>query len=349
MKSVSEKCWAAVLYGPEDMRFEQIDIPEIGPYDILVQVRACGICGSDLHGYLGAHPSVVMPRIMGHEFSGVIAELGKEVKEFRRGDRVVCDNEISCGSCEQCLQGNPNICSHIKTIGFTLDGAYCEYVKVPHRNVYSLPGNVSFEDATLVQTLGVAYNSVKRAEISFNDWILIMGCGPIGLSVLILARAAGARLIVADMVDYRLDKARELGADVAVNTEKEDLLDRVMELTKGRGADRVIEAVGGSQDVTIGQCIRSVKRGGLVVLVGTFAQDKATLPATLFKDRQIELRGSKAYAGWKAFPELVSMIAEGKIAVSAMITHRMKLVEVEKGLKMMKSKEDKVVKVVVSP
>jgi len=345
-----KKCMAAVLYGPEQMRIEQVDIPEIGPDDALIQMKACSLCGSDLHGYMGNHPRVVYPRILGHEFSGVIAELGENVDGFSKGQRVVCDIDFRCGTCYACRQGKGNLCVHIKTQGFDMDGAYSEYVKVDKSNLFALPDNVSFEDASVIQTLAVAYNGVKRrGEVKLNENILIIGCGAIGLCALILAKAGGATVITADAVDYRLEMATELGADEVIHVGKEDLVKRVLELTGGIGVEKVIEAVGGPQDVTLGQCTQVVQRGGVVIMVGTFSGNKATLRATEFKDREIDLRGSRAYISWKAWPELIVSISTGKIDVSKLFTHRLKLAEVEKGLKLMQSRSERVMKVVITP
>jgi L-iditol 2-dehydrogenase len=350
MNMEEKKCLAAVLYGPEDMRIEQVDVPSIGPNDALIQMKACALCGSDLSGYLGKHGRVVYPRILGHEFSGVIAKLGQKVTGFSEGQRVCCDPDIRCGTCDLCRQGRGNLCVTLKTQGFDIDGAYSEYVKVHQDNLYPIPDNTSFEDTSLVQTLGVAYSAVKRrGEVLFNDYLLIIGCGPIGLSSLLFAKAAGAYVIITDTVGYRLEMAKELGADEVINAENADIVESVLRLTQGKGVDKVIEAVGGQQDVTLRQCTQAVKRGGLVVLVGTFAGNKATLRATEFKDRELEMRGSRAYIGWYAFPEIIQLIASGKINVSRMITHRLKLAEAEKGLKLMQDKQEKVMKVVISP
>jgi len=345
-----KKCLAAVLYGPEDMKIEEVDIPVIGPDDVLVQMKACTLCGSDLHGYLGKHPRVTYPRILGHEFSGVIAQIGENIRSFNEGQRVVCDIDLRCGICEYCMQGRGNICVDIRTQGFDADGAYSEYVKVHKSNLYPLPDSVSFEDACLIQTLGVAYNGVKRrAEIKINDEVLIIGCGPIGLCALIIAKAGGANVISADTVVYRLELAKELGADEIIDAEKENLVAKVLQLTEGRGVEKVIEAVGGPQDVTLGQCTQVVQRGGLVVILGTFSGNRATLRATEFKDRELEMRGSRAYVGGEAFPDLIQSMHSGKIDISRMITHRMKLIDVEEGLRLMQKKSQNVMKVVITP
>lgn len=350
MNIAREKCLAAVLYGPEDMRIEEVDVPEIGPDDALIQMQACTLCGSDLHGYHGNHPRVTYPRILGHEFSGFITRTGENVSGFEAGQRVVCDIDLRCGICEYCLKGRGNVCVEIKTQGFDADGAYSEYVKVHKSNLYKLPDNVSFEEACFIQTLGIGYNGVKRrGEIKINEEVLIIGCGPIGLSALIIAKAGGANVISTDTIDYRLGLAKELGADATINSSNEDVVEKVLSMTNGRGVEKVIEAVGGPQDTTLGQCTQVVKRGGLIVLIGTFSGNKATLRATEFKDRELEMRGSRAYVGGEAFPDLIQLLSCGKIDVSKMISHRMKLAEVEKGLRLMDAKSENVMKVVITP
>jgi L-iditol 2-dehydrogenase len=345
-----KKCWASVLYGPRDMRVEQVDVPEIGPYDALIQMKACVLCGSDLHGYLGRHPRVVYPRILGHEFAGVIEKLGQKVKDFSKGQRVFCDIDMPCGACDPCRQGRGNICANIKTIGFDVDGAFSEYVKVPHENLYPIPDDMSFEEACLTNNLGLAFNAVKRrAEVMLNDKVLIIGCGPIGLCTLMLAKAVGADVIIAGNHDYQLEVAEEFGADELINAKKDDTVARALAFTRGKGVDKVIEIVGGEQDVTLGQCTQAVKRGGLVVLVGTFSGNKATLRATEFKDREINMRGARSFIGREALPEVIRLIGSRRFNVSRLISHRLRLAEVEKGLKTMKNRKENVIKVVISP
>jgi threonine dehydrogenase-like Zn-dependent dehydrogenase len=345
-----EKCWAAVLYGAQDMRFEQVAVPEIGPYDTLIKMQGCVLCGSDLHGYLGRHHRVVYPRILGHEFAGVIEKRGEKVKDFSKGQRVFCDIDMPCGTCDPCRQGRGNICANIKTIGFDVDGAFSEYVKVPSANLYPIPDNLSFEEACLANNFGLAYNAVKRrGEVLLNDKVLIIGCGPIGVCTVILAKSAGANVIIAGNHDYQLEMAKELGADEVINAKKDDTVARTLNFTQGKGVDKVIEIVGGQQDVTLGQCTQAVRRGGLVVIVGTFSGNKATLRATEFKDREISMRGSRSFIGRETLPKVIRLIASGKFNASRLISHRLRLEEVEKGLRIMKNRAENVMKVVISP
>jgi len=339
---------AAVLYGAEDLRFEDRPVPEIGPEEALVQVKACSLCGSDLHAYHGKHPRIVFPRVLGHEFSGIIFRKGEKLDRWEIGQRVCCDIDLTCGECDLCREGRRNLCVQLRTQGFDSDGAYAELVKVPGRNLYPLPAKVSFDEASLVQTLAVAYNGVKRrGEVKVQDKVLIFGCGPIGLCALAVAKASGAKAMVTDTLDYRLGVATEMGADKACNSAISDLIQSAKEWTGGKGVDKVIECVGGTQDVTLNQASQLVKRGGLIVVVGTYGNNRATLRMAEFKDRELELRGSRAYVD--AFPDCLELMASGKLGLGKMITHHFSLAEVEKGLRLMRDKAENVMKVVIHP
>jgi len=339
---------AAILYGPEDLRMETISIPSLGPEEVLVRVKSCALCGSDLHAYLGKHPRVVFPRVLGHEFAGIIDQKGERVQGWEVGQRVCCDIDLPCGQCDLCRQGRRNLCVRLRTQGFDSDGAYAELVKVPQQNLYALPEGVSFDQASLVQTLAVAYNGVKRrGEVKVQDKVLIFGCGPIGLCALTVAKASGARVFMVDTLEYRLEIARDMGADQTCNPENKDLIESALEWTGGKGVDKVIECVGGTQDVTLSQATQVVKRGGLIVVVGTYGNNRATLRMAEFKDRELELRGSRAYVD--AFPDCIELVASGKLGLEKMITHRFALQEVEKGLKLMRDKAEKVIKVMIHP
>ena len=339
---------AAVLYGSEDLRFEDLPIPAVGAGEVLVRVKSCAICGSDLHAYLGKHPRVVFPRVLGHEFAGVIDQKGDQVEGWEVGQRVCCDVDLSCGECDPCRQGRRNLCVKLRTQGFDSDGAYAELVKVPGRNLYALPESVSFDEASMVQTLAVAYNGVKRrGEVQVQDRVLVLGCGPIGLCALAVAKAGGAKVFAVDTLDYRLKIAGEMGADQVCNSSTVDLIGRALEWTGGKGVDKVIECVGGTQDVTLIQATQVVKRGGLIVVVGTYGNNRATIRVAEFKDRELELRGSRTYLN--DFPDCIELIASGKLDLAELITHRFPLEEVETGLRLMREKAENVMKVILHP
>jgi L-iditol 2-dehydrogenase len=200
----------------------------------------------------------------------------------------------------------------------------------------------------MVQTLAVAYNGVRRrGEVKVQDRVLIFGCGAIGLCALAVAKASGAQVFMVDTIEYRLEKALAMGADRVFNGAQGNFIEAVLEATGGKGVDKVIEAVGGSQDVTLSQATQVVKRAGLIVVIGTFSLNKATLRMAEFKDREMDLRGARGYVD--AFPDCLELIASGKINLKPLITHRLPLAEVEKGLLLMRDKSENVMKVIISP
>lgn len=338
---------AAVLHGARDIRVEETPIPVPGDGEVVIKVEVCSVCGSDLHAYNGMHPKVTYPRILGHEYSGVVNEVGKGVNEVKPGDRVGTDTNLTCGACVYCRNGRVNLCPSSKTLGFNMDGAYAQYIKIPAGiNIYHLPDNVTFEEAALAQPLGVGFNAVKRrAEVTVGDVVAIMGAGPIGLSCLLLAKASGAFVVISDTLDHRLETARKLGADVTINISQEDLMERIRELTGGEGVDKVIEAVGGRQDMTLMQSTQIVRRGGLIVVVGTFSDNKASLRITEFKDREMELKGARGQHN--TFKPCMRLLSTGRVNVKPMISHVLSLQEIESGLQMMTDPAEKVSKIII--
>jgi 2-desacetyl-2-hydroxyethyl bacteriochlorophyllide A dehydrogenase len=339
---------AAVLCGPENLRLKPVPIPQIGPEEVLVQVKACSLCGSDLHAYLGLLPRIKFPRVLGHEFAGVVAQKGQKVSRWQIGQRVCCSVDITCETCEPCRQGRRNLCESLETIGFERDGAYGEFVKVPGGNLHLLPDSLSFEEASMVQTLTIAYNAVRRrGEVQIQDRVVILGCGPIGLCALAVAKASGAKVYMVDVLEYRLDAARAMGADETFHGAKTDVVKSVLSLGGGKGVDKVIEAAGGEQKTTLVQATQMVKRGGTVVVAGTFADDLAPMRINEIKSRELEVRGARGDVD--DFPACIDLLASEKIHLGQMISHRLKLEEVEKGLRMMMTKEEKVLKIIMTP
>ncbi len=341
-------CRAAVLHGPEDLRIETIPVPPLGPGEVWVQVRACSLCGSDLHAYQGRLPRIKFPRVLGHEFAGIIARKGPEVSRWQIGQRVCCSVDVTCETCEPCRQGRRNLCESLQTIGFERDGAYAEGVRVPQGNLYLLPDSLSFEEASMIQTLTIAYNAVRRrGEVRVHDRVVILGCGPIGLCALAVAKASGARVHMVDILDYRLEMARTMGADGIFNAARGDAVKGILALGGGRGVDKVIEAAGGDQQATAAQATQLVKRGGIVVVAGTFADDLAPMRINEIKSRELEVRGARGDVD--DFPACIDLAASGNIRLDRMVTHRLGLEEVEKGLRMMMAKEEEVLKIIMKP
>lgn len=261
------------FYEPGVIKFEEADIPEIGDDEVLIKTKAVLTCGTDLKIYKRGHPKVKPPLIFGHEFSGVIEKIGSNVRQFIEGMRVVAANSAPCNECYYCKIGKQNLCERLSEtlIGFSIDGAYAEYVRIPERivrqNLLEIPDHVSFKEAAFVEPLACVVNGNDAANIALADNVVIIGAGPIGLLHAQLARARGAKsIIVIDLIDYRLQKALEVGAHNIINAKKEDPVEKVKGLTDGRGAEVVIECVGLPQ--TWENAIAMMRKAGTTILFG---------------------------------------------------------------------------------
>jgi len=339
---------AMILHGGGDLRYETVPDPAPEPGEVVVKVHACSICGSDLHAFHGKHPRLTFPRILGHEFAGEIVALGAGMEKFRVGQRVCCDIDFACGVCGPCRDGRSNICEKLRTMGFDRDGAYAEYALVPDFNLYPLPDSVSYDQASAVQVLGISYHAVTdRVRPKAGEKIAVIGAGPIGLGAALVARLMGAEVTITDILDYRLAKARELGIASAVDAKNGSARERALELTGGRGFDKVIECVGGLQERTVTDAVAMVKRGGQITVVGTFPENKATIPIAYIKDREIDLNFSRG--NFQAFAPCLELVSSGKIDPNRYISHRFPLARAEEALKLLETRDVEAHKIVLHP
>jgi len=332
--------------------FEIQDVPEppVGPDDVLIQVQACGVCGSDVHGMDGSSGRRLPPIIMGHEAAGVIARVGERVTGWQAGDRVTFDSMISCGNCHFCRQGRINLCDNRRVLGvscseFRQEGAFAEYVAVPESIVFRLPDGLSFEHAAMTEPLSVAVHAVGRVPIRLNDTAVVVGTGMIGLLVVQALRAVGCGRILAIDVDAgRLELACQLGADEGLSPNQTDVVAEVLRRTGGRGADVVVEAVG--MGATIKTAIAAVRKGGSVALVGNLAPE-VPLPLQAVVTREITLYGSCASSG--EYPACLDLIARGTIQVEPLISAVAPLDEAPQWFDRLYNGEDGLMKVIVKP
>jgi L-iditol 2-dehydrogenase len=330
---------------------EIADLPAPAPArdEVLIRVAACGICGSDVHGYDGSSGRRIPPIVMGHEAAGTIAALGRDVRGFAEGDRVTFDSTIFCGACDNCRRGDVNLCDHREVLGvscaeFRRPGAFAEYVAVPSRILYRLPESLAFAEAAMLEAVSVALHGVSLAQMSAGDTALVVGAGMIGLLTLQALRAAGCtRVFVADLEPTRLALARDAGASAILSAEG-DVAEQVMQLTEGRGVDVVIEAVGKSE--TVKASIESVRKGGTVVLVGNISPE-VTLPLQKVVTRQIRLQGSCASAG--EYPRAIELVASGAIQVKPLISAIVPLEEGPRWFERLYAREPNLMKVVLTP
>src|ERR1700738_965228 len=312
---------ALLLSKYRQLEMAEVPTPAAGAGEVLIRVGACGICGSDVHGYDGSSGRRIPPIVMGHEAAGRIAAVGAGVTGLAEGDRVTFDSTIYCGACGYCKRGEVNLCDHRQVLGvscgdYSRAGAFAEFVAVPARVVYKLPENISFAEAAMLEAVAVAIHAVSLAEISAESTALVVGAGTIGVLILQALRAAGCRRVfVSDVDATRLKLAKELGATDVLLADKEDVVLEISQRTGGVGVDVAMEAVGRNE--TVNAAIASVRKGGTVVLVGNISPE-TTLPLRKVVTRQIRLQGSCASAG--EYPEAIELMASGAIRVKPLIT-----------------------------
>jgi L-iditol 2-dehydrogenase len=339
---------AAVLSKPYKIGIKNVPIPQIGENEVLIKVEACGICGSDVHAYEGNHFMVTYPRVLGHEFAGIIVETGPKVKDLKAGDRVCAETNIPCGECYLCKNGNARLCKNKLVNGFNLDGGLAQYAKIPEQNAVLLPANVTTEDAALAQPIGVGYHAIMdRTQLKSGNYIAVFGAGAIGLGVMVVAKSVGAKVIMIDLLDHKLQVSLVMGADYIVCPGEEDLQQRVMEITNGVGVDYVFECVGGGQSTTIQQAVDIVKCSGSIVVVGTFAHKEMAVNINGIRAKEIDLKGSHGQYG--TYEHCIDLVGNGKANVRPMYTHELRLKDIEVGIKMIKEHKDGIIKALIKP
>jgi len=341
---------ALVLKEYHQLSYEDVPEPHYGPDDLLVQVKACAICGSDVHGLDGSTGRRQPPIIMGHEASGVVAAVGERVQGFAPGDRITFDSTIYCGRCHFCRQGRINLCDNRRVLGVSCDdyrqnGALAEFVAVPSHIAYHLPEGVSFEQAALVEPVSIAVHAVSLAPLNLGDTAVVVGVGTIGLLIIQILRTAGCGQIIALDIDHgKFDLARRFGAAVCWDPREEDLLQRIRSVTKGRGADLAFDAVGLS--FTVGQAAGLLRKGGALVLVGNLSP-QADLPLQSVVTREIALYGSCASSG--EYPICLELIQQGKVDVNSLISATAPLRDGAEWFQRLYNKEPGLLKVVLKP
>jgi L-iditol 2-dehydrogenase len=335
----------------EYKHLELLDLPQPAPAlgELLIQVAACGICGSDVYGYDGSSGRRIPPIVMGHEAAGIVAAVGDGVIAFHPGDRVTFDSTIFCGACPFCLRGEMNLCDRRQVIGvscgeYRRNGAFAEYVTVPEQIVHRLPDSMSFAEAAMLEPVSVALHAVKVSEIRGGETALVIGAGMIGLLTLQAARAAGcSRILVADVDATRLRLADSLGATETLHVSGDDLVKEVLRRT-GSGVDVALEAVG--RDETIQAAINSTRKGGTITLIGNITP-RVNLPLQVVVSRQLRLQGTAASSG--EYPQAIDLISRGVIQVKSLITAIAPLAEGPRWFERLYAHEPNLMKIVLTP
>lgn len=338
---------AAVYYGQGDIRIEEMPVPVAGPGELLMRVRASGICGSDvMHWYRAGRG----PLVLGHEISGEVVEVGDGVKGYSPGDRISASHHVPCNACHYCMNGHHTVCDTLRTTNFH-PGGFSEYLRLPavnvERGVYRLPDEMGFEEATFIEPLACVYRGQRIAGMGIGKSVLVIGSGISGLLHIQLAHALGAAVVVAtDVSDYRLSAALRLGADAAVPA-GEDVAAAFKKMNGGRPADIVILTAGSGS--AISQAFQAIDRGGTILFFAPAAKGvEVTLPVNqLFWRNEITLTSSYA-ANYEEHMKALQLIRQKKVDVSGMITHTLGLDRIAEGFRLVEEAQGSL-KVIITP
>ncbi|MGQ9631759.1 MAG: zinc-dependent alcohol dehydrogenase [bacterium] len=337
---------ALVYHGHKTVTLDDVPEPILEEGEVLIAPKYVGICGSDINASNDGIKRMRPPVILGHEFSGVVVDVKSNLPhDLREGDRVIVEPQVSCGRCEPCRSGNYHVCRTFKIIGVDTDGAFANYVKVPLERVYKVPGGMGLDLAALTEPLAVSTRAVRRGGVGVGDFVVVLGAGPIGLFAAQVSKVAGAsEVVITDINPFRLGMAKNLGF-TALDSKETDPIEYVKDVTRGRGADVVIEAVG--LPPTMEQAVPIAKIQGRIVVVGIFK--KAPVPVDLITAayHELTLVGSKVYT-YVEFSRALDMLASGRVKGDVMITHRMDLSSAIEAFGMIKRGED-VMKVLIKP
>jgi L-iditol 2-dehydrogenase len=340
---------ALLLTKYRQFEFADVPVPEPAPNEILIRVAACGICGSDVHGFDGSSGRRIPPIIMGHEAAGRVARIGSGVNGFNQGDRVTFDSTVYCDKCPYCSRGEINLCDRREVLGVSCGdyrraGAFAEFVLVPARIVHRLPDNLPFAEAALLEAVSVALHAVSLAAVRPGSKALVIGAGTIGLLIQQALQVAGCpRVYVTDVDAARLKRSRDLGA-TATLLAGAGFRDELLELTDGAGIDIAVEAVGNTE--TVNTAIDSVRKGGAIVLVGNISP-QVSLPLQKVVARQIRLQGSCASSG--EYPRAIELVSSGAIRVKPLISAIAPLDEGPQWFDRLYAREPNLLKVVLTP
>lgn len=350
---------AALWYGKRDVRVEDIEEPKATKNNVKIKVKWCGICGSDLHEYLGGpifipvgqpHPvsKGVAPVVLGHEFSGEVVEIGEDVSKFKIGDRVIVEPIVACGKCEACLEGKYNLCSSLGFHGLCgSGGGLAEYTVFPEEFIHKIPDGMDYEQAALVEPMAVALHSIRISNFKIGDSALVLGSGPIGLATIECLKAAGAKLVVVlQRKSIRQGYAKRAGADFVLDPNEVDIAEEVKKLTDGLGVDAVFETTGAQIGFDIG--IKSLKFEGTMVITSIWENPINFNPNDLvFTEKKIV--GTLAYR--HEFPATMAQMNDGRIKAEGYITKKIHLDDiVEEGFGTLTGPEKKKhVKILVTP
>lgn len=317
----------------EAYKIEEIEIDEpviSEPDDVLIDVKVVGICGSDMLGFQGKHELLTYPRVLGHEFSGIVEDVGAGVTGIKAGDAVIAEPLISCGECKPCRTGDYNVCVNLKVLGVHADGACQEKIVVKADKVFKIPPGATLKEGAVVEPICVGLEISRRGRLSIEDTLVIFGAGAIGLCTLKVARCHRPRMIISvDIDDDRLKMAKDMGADHTVNSAKENLQERIEELTDGEGASLVMEATGA--EAALEACFTVTAYRARVAILGFYKSPLVQIPPIHIVKKELDIYGSRVYN--HRFPLALDLLAKGEVELADIITHEFPFDQVEQAIK----------------
>lgn len=329
---------------PEVLKIIEMEKPAVTKENnVLVKMKAAGICGSDVGIYHGTNAAATYPRVIGHEMVGVVEEIGAGVTKVKVGDRVIIDQVVNCGTCYACRKGRGNVCGNLKVRGVHIDGGYREYIAVPEKDCYLLPDELTDEEAVMIEPTTIAIQSCSRAELCEEDTLLILGCGALGSSILKIAKLSGAKIIVADIVDEKIEEALKNGADYGINLLKEDLEEKARELTDGYGPTVSIDAAC-TKDSLI-SLLKTTGNAGRVITMG-FSVAPTEVNQFLITSKELDVRGSRLQN--KKFQKAIDLVKEGKLDLKGTISHTFPIRDAQKAFDFVDSRDPSIRKIVLT-
>ena len=335
----------AFVTAPGRIEYQDITLPDLHTKGVLVKVKAVSICGGDLHIFKGKHPTAPLPVPIGHELSGEVFKIGKNVSTVKEGDRVTIEPVVTCGQCIFCQSGEYNLCADISFQYRKGQGGFTTYFVVDENYVHRLPRNISFEEGALIEPLAVSVHAVRKGAVQLGQTVAIFGAGSIGLMVLLLTRLSGrGEVFVVDLKDFRLEKAKDLGACEAINSSRQDSVEYILNRTGQLGVDRAYEAVGIER--TLVDSLKALKNGGKSIVVGIFEDNDIQIPANIFVQKEIALIGSQG--GYRMdFHIALKLIGSSDLKLGDIITHTLPLSELQKAFELLLDPNSNVIKVVI--
>jgi 2-desacetyl-2-hydroxyethyl bacteriochlorophyllide A dehydrogenase len=332
----------------EELQIDQVDMPLLRDYEVLVKAQASGICHSDLNYRDGVSPVGKLPIILGHEIAGIVAKKGSRVGDFAEGDHVCVHYVVSCGKCRFCLSGLETYCEKYQMIGKDVDGGFAEYLAVPEANLLPLPETIPFEQGAILGcAVSTAYHALRRGKVKPEDTLVIYGAGGLGVHAIQLAATIlqVTKIIAVDVLDHKLQVAKKLGAKEIINANENDAADAIREFTDGMGADVVIDFVGRRK--TIENCISCAGKGGRIVVVGISSEELQISPYSTIIGKEIEIVGVNDHLK-SELRSLIDLTSSRKLDLSSSITHRVKLEEVNEGIRILRNNAGQPLRVVIA-